>query len=395
MFGVHPVFTWLTTMGVTKLGRPHLYEIDLMRSCVILGVVCVHLTSYFSQFAQPLSGSRTALDMSLVVLHYTREVFMFITGLVLFYTYYDRPHPPVLSFWQKRFKLIVIPYLAWNMIYVLFEGTYIRHFAWSVADVWTMFWMGVVKGNLFFLYYLLVTMQFYIVFPLLWKLLKRFEQQQIPIVVASFVLQLLLMATEEYLVPRWQSSPALPTWVHVFLGYEDSFVLSYQFWFIAGAIAAVHYTAVKAWLRTHTRVVRWVLVCAILGAWSWFVIARWGLHQSEADLITVLQPVMVPYSLIVGGAFLTLGIIWSERRAGVPVWTKLIQFFGGASFGIFLIHPLALHFVEQLGYRWYFPMPLHLFELPLSIAAVYVSSGIVAHWVGKVPVLSYIVGKKV
>ncbi|WP_157071199.1 acyltransferase family protein, partial [Alicyclobacillus acidiphilus] len=94
-----------------------------MRACIILGVICVHVISAYNVRTPNLSGLDFASSLLVMSFHFTREAFMFITGLVLFYTYYDREFN-VFSFWRKRLFLIAIPYVAWTAIYILYEGTY-------------------------------------------------------------------------------------------------------------------------------------------------------------------------------------------------------------------------------------------------------------------------------
>ncbi|MCY0874891.1 MAG: hypothetical protein OWT28_01195, partial [Firmicutes bacterium] len=73
----------------------------------------------------------------------------------------------------------------------------------------------------------------------------------------------------------------------------------------------------------------------------------------------------------------------------------LIELIAKASFGVFLIHPLILHFIEVSVYALH-PSVLArgLLTIP-AIVIIYAVSVVVSYLVGKTPYLSYIVGQKV
>lgn len=376
--------------------RKHLFEIDLMRAFIMLCVLSVHTTSFFNGLNQDMTRSFLGMGAVITSLHYTREGFFFITGLVLFVTYYHREFHP-LQFWRKRFTLIVVPYIVFNILYILFEGVLSKSFNWSFADLWRLTWTSVVTGHQFFLYYILVSMQLYVVFPLLLMGLRKWERWQLHILIVSFVLQMVMMWAFKFGVIPGQN---LPWGLQQVYFYRDRFVFTYQFWFIAGGIMACHYDRVLAFVDRHRFALRAWLVVGVLTVWGHYFFDRLVLLQPEDIADTVLQPIMIPYSLLVTANVWYAGVQWSRRRArqGWQPFSRFIEIASATSFGIFLIQPFPLHYMEITILHWQNignPAWLHFTLWPFCILFVYFSSMFVSHWIGKIPLLSYIVGRKV
>lgn len=377
--------------------KKHLYEIDLMRAFIMLSVLSVHTTSDFNGMNTDMSPGFLTLGAIISSLHYTREAFMFMTGLVLFVTYYRRDFR-TLTFWKKRFLLIVVPYIVFNILYILFESTYMQGFEWSPGWLLHFLWSSLITGNQWFLYYIVVSMQLYLVFPLLLKGLRKTEKWHVHIFVASFLLQLALMAFNKQVLMHVNPS-SLPPVLSQLDQYRDRFVLTYQFWFVAGGIMACHYEKVLAFADRHVRSLRLALVMGLAVLWGHYFIDRMIYHEVEAMAELVLQPIMIPYALIVTANMWYAGVQWARRREqkGWIPFSRFIKVAAGASFGIFLMQPFPLYymmrtivFFRNIG----IPEWLHYTLLPFSILFVYFSGMFIAHFIGKVPILGYIVGNK-
>lgn len=376
--------------------RRHLFEIDLMRAFIMLCVLSVHTTSFFNNMNVDMTGSFLGMGAIITTLHYTREGFFFITGLVLFVTYYHKG-VNALQFWKKRFTLIVVPYIVFNIFYILFEGALTKSFNWSLSNLWSITWTSIATGHQFFLYYVLVSMQLYVVFPWLLKGLRKFERWHLYILIGSFIVQMVMMWAFKFNVIAGQD---LPWGLRQVYFYRDRFVFTYQFWFIAGGILACHYDSVLAFVDRHRVALRAWLVVGILAVWGHYFFDRLVLLQPEDTAETVLQPIMIPYSLLVTTNIWYAGVQWSRRRTS-PRWqrfSRLVDVAAATSFGIFLIQPFPLHYMEMAIIHWQNtgnPRWLHFSLWPFCILFVYFSSMFIAHWIGKVPLVSYIVGRKV
>lgn len=377
--------------------RKHLYEIDLMRAFIMLGVLSVHTTSFFNALNHDMTPAYLTLGALITSLHFTREAFMWITGLVLFVTYYRRPFQ-TWEFWKKRFLFIVIPYIVWTIVYILFKGALNPSFQWAPAIILTTIRHSLETGNQYFLYYVMVTMQLYLVFPLILYGLRKWERYHLQILIVSFVLQLLFMALNKFVLMHVNPASFGPIFSRLDK-YRDRFVLTYQFWFIAGGILACHYDRVAKFCRQHARFLPIALLIATPILWGHYFFDRFSLHEPEGIAELVLQPIMIPYSLLVAANLWYAGQQWSKRRLrqGWQPFSRFVKVASNTSFGIFLLQPFPLYYMEwsvnhlrKLGV----PTWLHFCLLPFSILFVYFSAMFIAYWLGKIPLLSYCVGRK-
>ena len=374
--------------------KEHLYEVDLMRAFIIFGVVCVHVVSFFNLFAPPLSGTEIGFESALVALHFTRESFMFITGLVLFITYYNRPFKAK-SFWSKRFKLIFIPYAAWTLIYILFSGTYLKGWQWTLPNVLGTYASSLLDGHQFYLYYLVISMQLYLFFPLFVIAIKKLKNWHTVLFIGSLALQIALMWFNKAILQNMDTTH-FPQWLALLLHYRDRYLLTYQFWFISGALFAVHYEKIKSYVLEHAKLIYGALAVILLALWAHYALDRLVLGQDETMAVLVLQPMMIPFSFAVTIALWRAGMSWSAARLEPRVqwFSSFVKVAAAASFGVFLVHPLILHFVELAIYHLHPNATVRLLLLPVTIAVVYGVAIVIARLIGNVPLLSYIVGQK-
>ncbi|EJY55414.1 acyltransferase 3 [Alicyclobacillus hesperidum URH17-3-68] len=383
--------------GGLCLARRYLHEIDLMRAFVILGVLSVHTTSFFNVLNNDMTPGFLTLGALITTMHYTRETFMFVTGLVLFITYYRNPFNP-LVFWRKRFLLIAIPYIIWTLAYIAFVGLLTPGFDWSWSVLWPAIEHNLLTGNMYFLYFLVVSMQLYIVFPFLLYMLRRWEKYHIHILIASFVLQISLMWLNKYALGNVNTAN-LSKVLYDLYQYRDRNIIMYQFWFISGGILACHYDRVAAFIYRHRRALFVSLGIGVCLVWGYYFLERLAVGESEGSAELVLQPIMVPYSLLVTLVYWYAGMSWAKRM-GRPGWrpfSKFVKVAGNTSFGIYLAQPFPLYLMELtvnhidgLG----IPTWLHYALLPVSILFVYFSSMLISYIFGKIPLLTYTVGRR-
>jgi hypothetical protein len=373
------------------LKKQHLYEIDLMRAFIMLGVLSVHtVTIYLSRLTDKTLPflSVAAVHSSM---HFTRESFMFITGLVLFITYYRRPFNPF-RFWWKRLTLIAVPYVVWNIAYILYfgeSGGTFTSFLGKLAH-------SLKVGDQGYLYYVLVSIQLYIVFPILLYGLRKLERWHAHIFIGSFVFQLALMAFYHYVLPGldYEHWPYLLARISARYG---TFGLTYQFWFVAGGIIACHYEKLVAFVKTHVPLLRVLLVVGVLAMWAQYFFERFVLGYSDAYAELAETPLMIPYALVVTANLWQLGLAWAERRTR-PEWqafSRFVMVASSTSFGIFLFQPFPLDLLGHIVPRLQTPDWITYGSLPFAILFVYFSGMFVAYWIGKIPYVAYCVGRKV
>ncbi|MCL8207351.1 MAG: acyltransferase [Actinomycetia bacterium] len=362
-------------------GKSHVAAIDLVRTLTILGVVSVHST-WFTNDSQNFSAN-AVMD----VLHFTREVFLFMTAFVLFYNYYDRPLD-LRRFWPRRFKLVAFPYVIWSIFYLVYGGALRQGLGPFLATLGHALLTGTAW---FHLYYLLVTMQIYLAFPLLLWLVRRTEGHHRTLLVVAGVFDLVLFGVYQY----WAGPLAawLPGWLRWVVSLRGQVFFTYEFFLVLGALAAVHYRAVAAWVAAHGRLVALLFVGSLVAMWAAFAVGVLVFHQSVAFASGVLQPLMVPYAAAVIGGLFWLGLKWAERRARWPRGSALVSLVADLSFGIYLVHPwflqqIATYLVPQVGAL------TRLVVTPATVLLTFAVATLAVRLIAATPLSVYLIGRE-
>ena len=294
----------------------------MFRVLVVAFVVAVHILGVSV-------GISVASGAVLTVFHTSRELFFLLTAFVLCYNYGDRGQVSWRRFWRKRYALVVPAYIAWSLIYFIADPQQLHpvtkallHFA---GDLLT----GTAKYQL---YFLLVTMQLYLAFPLLRWLLHKTAGHHLALFAVAAAYQLALtLAIQDHLV----RTGLIGEW----LRYPDALLPSYLLYVVAGAIAAWHFERLATFCRRHATLAGPVFalgLCAGLGSYA-AEIAIAG--QSPSAATAVFQPALIVETLCFGWALLTVSLRWADRGAR---YRRIVSAGADGSFGIFLAHPLLL-----------------------------------------------------
>lgn len=311
--------------------RPHLYSIDLMRILAVTGVIGVHAITLVDTSANVAAGT------ALMVLHTSRAVFLAMMALVLAYNYRDgllvpgRRWASLLRFWRRRYLLVVVPYVAWSAIYVVADGVPLHPLSGALRT----FAVDLLTGSArYHLYFLLITIQMYLVFPLVISFVRWTRRVHWLVFLLALAYQLLFSQAHH---AGWHLPGLLGFW----LQNPDSFLLGYVLYVLAGALLADHLEQVLALVRRWWPVAALIAIAGTamaLGVY-WYAINTLG--QAPTEAAEVFQPALTIESLTATLGLFTLGIGWEALLR--PRWLRaLIGNGADASFGIFLAHPLVL-----------------------------------------------------
>jgi peptidoglycan/LPS O-acetylase OafA/YrhL len=233
--------------------RRRLDHVDAMRPLKQVGVVSTHTLLAFAPLGSLVTGG------SLMLLHVTREGFLFLSACMLTYSYRHLGRGDYRHFYRRRVTSVALPYLCWTVIY--FAVTLPGDGGGVQGDLGHLGYL-VVSGY-YQLYYLLVIMQFYVVFPFLLALLRRVRRPAL-LLGASLVLQLVAVSAT-----HWGH---LPTGLSGFWASRE--LIFYQFYVLAGMVVALSLDRFHDWLCARWRqVVTLTVGCAVL-AEAWFVVAQ-------------------------------------------------------------------------------------------------------------------------
>jgi hypothetical protein len=308
--------------------RPHVYELDPLRPVTAWSVVAVHVLSG-TVFLNHTDVGVQVQNALVVATHFTREVFIFVTAFALVYVYYGKPFATK-RFWAKRSIGVLLPYCIWSVVYVWVNGaglspaTFIKT---AIVDILT--------GNASYqLYYILLTLQFYIILPLFLLFLKRVAHHPWKVLSISFVIQVVLFYADYHLLQ--QGTVASSGFWQIVAEYQNRFVLVYQFYFFLGGFTALYFQQIRLFLLRYG----WIVTCGMMAAlavlWLHYVLQIRVYQESIGYATSVLQPVMVFYSLAVILFALWLACRWAshKNRDGRPRDHRIWQVLSDASFGV-------------------------------------------------------------
>jgi len=367
--------------------RPYIYELDPLRAVTALTVIAVHVLAG----TVGLNQTQTGLQMQnglITSVHFTRDVFMFITALALTYVYFGRPFSGK-RFWAKRSIGVLLPYCIWSIAY-----TWVNTSQHSPAAFTKLALFNILTGNASYqLYYILLTIQLYLVLPLFLLFLKHIKQHPLRALSISFALQVLLMYFDyRYLQQGTLASSGV--W-QVVAFYQNRFLLTYQFFFILGGLVALSLQQGRAFVLRYGKWIVSGFVLALAALWVHFLLQVDVYHESLGYASSVLQPMMTFYSPTVIVLLCWLACRWASRtdQQGHPKGYRFWRILSDASFGIYLVHVFILTALLQ----WVVPFMPEAWPVALRVFLTWflTAGGAIAISIllMKTPVLSYLVGR--
>jgi probable poly-beta-1,6-N-acetyl-D-glucosamine export protein len=286
-------------------------EIDFTKIAACLSVIMIHVTATPAALMEGSSIFREILVFLNAVTLYAVPCFIFLSGLVLMLSSRGKSIDYI-PFVKRRLSTVIIPYLGWSSVFYV---TYALSGLVKVDlnSLFTSFVMG--KAN-YHLYFIVIIVQLYVLFPLLKGMLERFRTPVAVIAVAAYeVLQLTLMPGFEY---------------------KDRFFTSYLTFFIAGMIVAFNYESFIGRLKPIMAVTSAVYVASLI-LWAYgrhlqFIDGNMSIAANE-----FIWPVFSLASsiMLVGiGHWITSGLSDDVKHG--------IERVSHSTFYVYLSHPLLL-----------------------------------------------------
>jgi peptidoglycan/LPS O-acetylase OafA/YrhL len=312
------------------MARRRLDQVDAMRPIKQAGVISTHSVQFFAPAAAGLAS-----NAALLLLHVSREGFFFISACMLTYAYADLRVAGLRRFYWRRFVAVAIPYACWTLIYFLYPWTATHHASLPAAlrSLATVAYTGYEQ-----LYFLLVIMQFYLVFPLVLMLLRWTRNHHGAVVAVAAAAQAGLA-----IAMHWNLLPPL------MLKWEQQDALSYLLYLIGGAVVAFHLDQVHDWVGRHAALIVALTVAAALAAEAVYFLAQAGVTTVLGSGNDPFQPSVIPFNV---GA-ITCGYLAGVAlvRPGRSRVTKAIVRSGSDNaYGIYLTQMLFISWLSWHGW---------------------------------------------
>jgi peptidoglycan/LPS O-acetylase OafA/YrhL len=326
--------------------RQRLEHVDAMRPIKQSAVISTHALIYFS----PLSTSLLASGL-LTLTHFSRDAFLFVSACMLAYSYRDLATVKLAHYWKRRFMAVGLPYLVWSLIYYPIasmknSATFpYFHLPMSAifSDAGAHRLLVVMCTGYYHLYFLLVLIEFYVFFPFVFYLIRRFPKWHLPLIAGSVVWQLVY----PYIVR------------HGLLGFtitsklETRLVFSYPLYLLGGVVTALYLEQFHDWVLRHKRaLLSWTVVFATLP----ILLDYFYRHGHHVPKILVpggdpFSAFVVPYDVgaIIGVYLLGVYLVSPKRSARTRAITKSGS---EAAYGIYLSQIIWIVFLHRWAYEW-------------------------------------------
>ena len=312
------------------MARPRLDQVDAMRPVKQVGVIWTHVILYL---APVLTGAGPAA--ALLLLHVSREGFFFISACMLTYAYAGLTRAELPRFYRRRFVSVGIPYVCWNVIYFAY-GLKDWHYPSLGAEL-AGFGRLMLTGY-YQLYFLLVIMEFYLVFPLVLALLRRTRGHHGLLLAVTAAAQLAISVAT-----HWNLLPA------PLMQYAQENALSYVLYLVGGAVVACHLERVHDWVISNATLVYFLTIAAAIFAEVVYFLAYAGVTSALGSGSDPFQPSVIPFNIgaITCGYLAGVALVrpWrsARTRAAVRVGSD-------NAYGIYLTQMLFINILSSLGW---------------------------------------------
>lgn len=354
----------VTTVSTPPAGtRKRLDHIDAMRPIKQAAVISTHALIFFA----PIATSATVVGL-IMLTRFSRDAFLFVSACMLTYSYKDTQKIELVHYTKRRFLSVGVPYLAWTVIYFFYTSlTNTRGFPYYSLHLTTVFssagfhyFVHILLTGYYHLYYLIVILEFYLLFPLLMKFVQRFAKWHTQIMVVTLV---------------WQIAFGILVSPHLF-GFKISgvvqtrLIFSYAIYLIGGMIVALHLDPIHQWICDKAR---WIIAGTIAGALvaeMFSYATRYASFPAYLKTGTnIFSPVILPFNI---GAILCVYLLGVYLVApGRHRRTRaMVQSGSDNSYGVYLSQMLWIPFLLRVRnyFGWHLPWPL---AAPLALVLVY------------------------
>ncbi|WP_025685618.1 acyltransferase [Paenibacillus maysiensis] len=334
--------------------KERISEVALLRGLAFAAVVLQHSVAHYAVAQGARIQDGALMTLLLLCSKFAVPVFVFITGMVLFYNYDGALKYG--TFLRKRFMDIIVPYIIWSLLYEL--GNQLVQSGGHLHPL--DFFQKLLNGkSSYHLWYIVMIIQCYVLFPVFRYAVRRLSallpSAWRPAALAGVGVVYIMLMFAVGPMYRLMDGLQLPVVTSWFTIYADRNVIYFFFYFVLGAAAGMNVKRWNAWV-TKAQIVYWPLFIVITGYLLYEMI---GLFQTPRgtvfsfNYLSLLRPVMAVYC--VTSIFVAYRVAtWIAHKGGRAA--GLLTAIGTLSYGAYLMHAFMLrvtyYFDETLFADW-------------------------------------------
>jgi peptidoglycan/LPS O-acetylase OafA/YrhL len=321
------------TAPIAEQPGRYLREYDLFRVVTFVCVIGQHSILW------PVTSSSVAGWGIVMLLHYTRNAFFFLSAFVAYYAQSTRPRT-VSALWYRRLSQVLVPYLAWTAIYYAYT-----RLSGPTPDAWGTLGHDLYKGY-YQLYFLVVLIQFYVLLPALRWLIRVTRRHHVALLSISLAWQMAMTVASHYAkVPHgWEHRVHAVDTILI----QSRWLTGYQFYVIAGLVAAAHADELHRFADRHVRAIL-IWVGSIGIALEGYYLIDQAVVHNPGHAADLYQPTATVWFCAAILGLIALGRLWARREArGNPTrLDRTVEWLATASGGIYLAHVLVLQLIDR------------------------------------------------
>ncbi|ASR47843.1 acyltransferase [Paenibacillus kribbensis] len=372
--------------------KERISEVALLRGLAFAAVVLQHSIAHYAVAQGARIQDGVLLTLLLLCSKFAVPVFVFITGMVLFYNYDGALKYG--TFLRKRFMDIIVPYIIWSLLYEL--GNQLVQSGGSIHPL--DFLQKLLNGkSSYHLWYIVMIIQCYVLFPVFRYAVRRLSallsSQWQPAALAGvgalYFLLMFAVGPVYHAMDKLQL-PVITSW---FTLYADRNVIYFFFYFVLGAAAGMNVQRWNAWV-TKGQMVYWPLFIVLTGYLLYEMTSLFQTPRGTVlsfNYLSLLRPIMAVYC--VTSIFVAYRVAtWIAYKGGRVA--NMLTAIGTLSYGAYLMHAFMLRvtyfFDETLFADW-----SHVLRTLISFILCVVFS-IAGTWLlARMPLGKWIVGLRV
>lgn len=342
--------------------KKRLPAIEYIRGISMLGVVGIHVGSQY--LMNPMANVHLVALFEIAT-RFSVPIFFFISAFGLFY-HLDPGAPfSYTDFLRRRFRTVLVPYLAWSFFYILhYTVLYRDTMLLSLRQIAKYLFFGFASYQL---YFMVILLWFYLLMPLWIAVVRRMTLSRLAALLA------LQIAFNYYISSLLDASaianPYLRYLVENRLNYWP---FPYVFIFVLGGWLALRSNEFLRFLRRRYASLSLFFfgsLAALLAYYYWCLFVRGYTPVGGVNTAHQLCPPGVVYTL---AASLFFFAVFTEQRYPKGLNT-IFSFLGRHSYFVYLAHPVVITYlgilVEKLGLIMTAPLAI-LFYLATVLLAL-------------------------